>query len=134
MGPIDAQGAVVGEIDHRADGELGGELHGLAALDRPEGDRGVADGVEVLLVDGASVELRDELLGRGIAQSLPADGTLDQPGGRLARAETRDAEPGSQLPTRHPERDAAPLDPTPPKRRRRLGIGRSRSGQAAASD
>ena len=34
----------------------------------------------------------------------------------------------------HPERDAAPLDPTPPKRRRRLGIGRSRSGQAAASD
>lgn len=34
----------------------------------------------------------------------------------------------------HPEAGAAMLDAAPHKRRRRLGIGRSRSGQAAASD
>ena len=103
VGPFDAQSAVVGEVDHGADGELGGELHGLAALDRPEGDRGITHRVEVLLVDGTRVELRDELLGRGVAQRLPADGTLDEPGGRLARPEPRDVEPGSQLPAGHPE-------------------------------
>ena len=94
MGAVNAQGAVVGEVDHRADGNLGCELHRLAALHRPEGDRRVADGVEVLLVDGTGVELRDELLGSGVAQSLPADGALDQPGGRFARPEPRDTEPG----------------------------------------
>ena len=92
--------------------------------------------VENVLKTAATAEIPYDpnVVATSIARGVPF--VLSQPQSQAAVRIARlagllaPAEPGRA----HPEADSATLDPAGPKRRRRLGMGRSRSGQAAASD
>jgi pilus assembly protein CpaE len=92
--------------------------------------------VENLLKTEASAEIPYDpnVVATSIARGVPF--VLSQPQSQAAlRIAGLASLLSSAVPRRgHPEAGAASLDPAPHKRRRRLGIGRSRSGQAAASD
>jgi pilus assembly protein CpaE len=92
--------------------------------------------VENVLKTEATVEIPYDpnVVATSIARGVPF--VLSQPQSQAAlRIAGLAALLTSPVPGRgHPEAGAALLDAAPHKRRRRLGIGRSRSGQAAASD
>jgi pilus assembly protein CpaE len=92
--------------------------------------------VENVLKTAATAEIPYDpnVVATSIARGVPF--VLSQPQSQAAVRIARlagllaPAEPGRG----HPEADSAAPHPAGPKRRRRLGMGRSRSGQAAASD
>jgi pilus assembly protein CpaE len=92
--------------------------------------------VENVLKTAATAEIPYDpnVVATSIARGVPfvLSQPQSQPAVRIARLAglLAPAEPGRG----HPEADSAAPHPAGPKRRRRLGMGRSRSGQAAASD
>ena len=92
--------------------------------------------VETVLKTAATVEIPYDpnVVATSIARGVPF--VLSQPQSQpaLRIAGLADLLAPASAGHARPDADPAPLDPASPKRRRRLGIGRARSDQAAASD
>ena len=88
----DPQRQVVAQVHLGLHGDRGRELERLVALELAEIELRVADRLHAGLVDGAAVELGDEVIDGLVADGLPADRTLDHRGRRLAGAEPGDAD------------------------------------------
>ena len=92
--------------------------------------------VETVLKTAATVEIPYDpnVVATSIARGVPF--VLSQPQSQpaLRIAGLADLLAPTSAGHARPDADPAPLDPASPKRRRRLGIGRARSDQAAASD
>ena len=86
------QRQVVAKVDLRLDGDRGGELQRLVALELAEIELRVADRLHSGLIDGAPVQIGDEVIDGLVADGLPADRTLDHRGRRLAGAEPGNAD------------------------------------------
>ena len=89
---IDLDGDVgeVRQLDLGADVDLGGELDELAVLQLGDVDVGLADDLQIVLLDGLAVAGGDHLVEDLLEDGAAADAGLDELGRGLALAEARD--------------------------------------------
>ena len=89
---VDLDGDVgeVRQLDLGADVDLGGELDDVAVLQLGHVDLGLADDLQVVLLDGLAVAGRDHLVEDLLQDRAAADARLDQLGRGLALAEAGD--------------------------------------------
>ncbi len=93
-----AQRQVVAQVDLGLDRHRRRELQGLCALELAKIQLGIADRFHACLIDGAPVEIGNEVIDRLVPDGLPPDRALDHRGGRLPGTEPGDAyAPGQAL-------------------------------------
>jgi len=85
-------GLVVGQVEGRANVNLGGEGHVLAVLDLGDIHLGPTDRHDLLLAQGGLVGLRDGVVDHLFEDYSPAETLLDHPGWNLALAKARNVD------------------------------------------
>src|SRR6185503_14036512 len=80
-------GEVLGELEGGTDVDLGGEVQRLAVLQLRDVDLGLAEDVDLGLVDRLGVELRKSVVDGLLQHGATAEALVDDPGGNLALAE-----------------------------------------------
>lgn len=86
---LDADAGVVGDLELGADVDLGGEGQRLVVLQLGDVDLGLAQRLEVTLVDGVLVELRQRVVDGLLQDGAATEPLVDDAGRDLALAEAR---------------------------------------------
>ena len=110
----DAQREVVAQVHLGLHGDRGGELQRLVALELAEVELGIADRLDAGLVDGAAVELGDEVVDGLVPDRLPADRALDHRGRAPCRGGSRGSEPAPRAGAVTPGPRPRPRPRSPP--------------------
>ena len=84
---LDLDAGVVRDLDGGTDVDLGGEVQRLAVLQLRDVDLGLAQRVELGVVDGLGVEPRERVVDGLLQHSATTEPLVDDPGGDLALAE-----------------------------------------------